>query len=110
MGRRLKKFFIYSDRNRNPKLVYLPKDSEELMQEKEPGQDERELIEEIFDELKDRLCYLEIHPQPGGHLSEGDQVFNEAVVVFDDLLNELEAEKLAEYGGNEDLEEEELDE
>ena len=68
-----------------------------------PGQYERDIIKEIFEQLRDRLCYLEIHMQDNKKLSEGDQAFNEAVVVFDDLLGEVESDMLIEYGSKEEF-------
>jgi len=105
----VEKFYVEVKESRNPRVVYIPKNPEEYMQSQQPGEVELELIEEIFEELKDRLCYLEIYPGDGKELSEGDMGFNDAVTVFDDLLGEVEDKYMEEYGAYENDEEEELD-
>lgn len=61
--------------------------------------DDGDLIKEIFEEIKDRLVYLEIHPEDTatGQLSLEDEAFNEAIIHFNDILLEVKEQFTEQY-------------
>ena len=76
---------------KKPTKIFIPKFYTILGEHMEPGQEQRELIEDIFEDIRNRLMELE------SNIQKDDVQFYEAIEIIKDLLIETEDYFMEEY-------------
>ncbi len=74
-----------------PTKVFIPKFYSMTGDKMEPGQEQRELIEDIFEDIRTRLMELE------AGIKEDDTQFHQAVEILRDVIAESEDHFMEEY-------------